>query len=714
MSGDPDSHKFTQRAADSTGEIQQMMRRFRAKPCKAAELEAFVALCSMGSPMGLIADVTDVFCKYLDGPAFDPSKGLDPSLEKRRQIAFISLGGIGVLGTSHSTSLSQFKLEAQPVIRRNWPRILNWILYFGFEATDAGLLTNKRDVSQSISVLGRVLTVVYRDDNELFQEALLKDKGLFKMILKLWWKTNRNEDTAPSLPVALFSLVSSSVEYLVPQPRHEVFPTSTASSTQMALQETVLHVANDDAPGVASRIVGYITNPAHQDKEKHQYACLAFSFIHNITSAGANSKLMNAFFQKKIGLHALRELQLLLLDADRREPILSESMRKTVVLTCFRLIMQSIMAPGALHWTTVLLENGLLHCIGNLARSAYFEDDDPGRDLLTTTFVHFLPTLLVHRGFVQSIIKAVKEAVKDGSAKRIESSFLGEFYKAFSRLVLERAVFNAIYERSSSGHPFEHRSCANCGSFEEFLATGLSKCAGCLVAVYCSRDCQREAWKKGHRYECDSLKGTKQSAGQVLKYGTNTFLEHLAIIEVRRHAKAVKSAINQDALLKNEPRNGIIIIVNYSTNPPQIKPSHLEAEMKELNQESRRSYEKLHDKLSSDQMLMCVISGRGGPDCLQEVHIMPGNTLNGPTEDGEEIILTESEASSVSEWSRVAAQSFDGKNLEFELDEVDFCLLDAHRNYQPGSSWTVSSKKLTVFDYLEEKIKGEELPFDLQ
>lgn len=35
------------------------------------------------------------------------------------------------------------------------------------------------------------------------------------------------------------------------------------------------------------------------------------------------------------------------------------------------------------------------------------------------------------------------------------------------------------------------------------------KCSGCKVILYCSKECQREHWKKYHKHECLSMKNLK-------------------------------------------------------------------------------------------------------------------------------------------------------------------------------------------------------------
>lgn len=48
--------------------------------------------------------------------------------------------------------------------------------------------------------------------------------------------------------------------------------------------------------------------------------------------------------------------------------------------------------------------------------------------------------------------------------------------------------------------------CAFCYALTPSLLTSLKKCGGCLSARYCSPECQKAAWKAGHKAECKMLK----------------------------------------------------------------------------------------------------------------------------------------------------------------------------------------------------------------
>jgi hypothetical protein len=48
----------------------------------------------------------------------------------------------------------------------------------------------------------------------------------------------------------------------------------------------------------------------------------------------------------------------------------------------------------------------------------------------------------------------------------------------------------------------EGEMCANCYVLEKTLDERLLKCGQCRLIKYCSRECQREHWKKAHKKQC--------------------------------------------------------------------------------------------------------------------------------------------------------------------------------------------------------------------
>lgn len=202
-----------------------------------------------------------------------------------------------------------------------------------------------------------------------------------------------------------------------------------------------------------------------------------------------------------------------------------------------------------------------------------------------------------------------------------------------------------------------------------------------------------------------------------MKYGTNNFLDRLFKTDVRRHASGIKAAINRDKVLKDAPLRDVVLIVSYIEYPPTIKPYHISEAPKDLDEASHGELARLHESLLPNQFLVYLKSSRGGAVSFQLAHRQSTNLLDGPAVYGGDaavVSTTNAEASaSMSSWSRVPAQSFGGRDLEFEVDGIDACLLDAHCNYRPGASDADSSEATTVFDYLEKRIQEEELVPDL-
>ena len=55
-----------------------------------------------------------------------------------------------------------------------------------------------------------------------------------------------------------------------------------------------------------------------------------------------------------------------------------------------------------------------------------------------------------------------------------------------------------------------HAGCGQRIGASEAAGAGLRTCAKCRRVVYCSRACQKAAWKGGHKQECEELQQERQ------------------------------------------------------------------------------------------------------------------------------------------------------------------------------------------------------------
>jgi len=107
------------------------------------------------------------------------------------------------------------------------------------------------------------------------------------------------------------------------------------------------------------------------------------------------------------------------------------------------------------------------------------------------------------------------------------------------KLSLMNGLSNALYGIVSGWHETE-RTCWECNlSFESDL-TGRTTdhsngfcCSKCLVAIYCSRECQVSAWKTGHKAKCKSLKHIHDSQMESLEAVDSVHRKQKSISEDR-------------------------------------------------------------------------------------------------------------------------------------------------------------------------------------
>jgi hypothetical protein len=105
----------------------------------------------------------------------------------------------------------------------------------------------------------------------------------------------------------------------------------------------------------------------------------------------------------------------------------------------------------------------------------------------------------------------VKHLSDDDRWRRLETAFLagqqaGDLKKT---LKTHRQNTRKSMKSHSEAHLGIDEMCTNCLRLESGLEEGkkLMKCSWCKQVSYCSRECQKEHWKKFHKKECTGTKG---------------------------------------------------------------------------------------------------------------------------------------------------------------------------------------------------------------
>jgi hypothetical protein len=102
-----------------------------------------------------------------------------------------------------------------------------------------------------------------------------------------------------------------------------------------------------------------------------------------------------------------------------------------------------------------------------------------------------------------AVAKAVVKVTADEHDARLSASF---DQVNLERRQLGLAELGRCLDQEADGAP----ACDACGK----EASGTMQCAQCQAVFYCSRECQRNAWKAGgHKQECDTMKEEVEAIG---------------------------------------------------------------------------------------------------------------------------------------------------------------------------------------------------------
>ncbi|KAJ6487237.1 hypothetical protein C8R47DRAFT_1216429 [Mycena vitilis] len=179
-------------------------------------------------------------------------------------------------------------------------------------------------------------------------------------------------------------------------------------------------------------------------------------------------------------------------------------------------------------------------------------------DLLNET----LPMYLVYR----SVIQAVDASLRRMTAlqmQRINSSIAKKIWIDFQKLAEERSLVVA-HAAAVKG---KAATCDNCQKVD--AKNTFQKCSGCSTTLYCSKECQRVAWKEGgHRDTCKMKQRERlEGKSQAISKSDIAFFHHLAARDARHHLPLLRRLARAEHPTLTS--RDLLIRIDYTVVPPK-------------------------------------------------------------------------------------------------------------------------------------------------
>ncbi len=114
-----------------------------------------------------------------------------------------------------------------------------------------------------------------------------------------------------------------------------------------------------------------------------------------------------------------------------------------------------------------------------------------------------------------------------------------------------------------------HRECHYCHK----VTDDIKKCSACKVAVYCSKECQRKAWKSCHKLECSKMKASRKTEKKEMKKPKEAakYIDEF-LVPQNLYNKGVKLLVDGDP--KEAAWNFLVsLFMDFSLDIPQNMPS---------------------------------------------------------------------------------------------------------------------------------------------
>lgn len=337
--------------------------------------------------------------------------------------------------------------------------------YFGYEAiattTDAGAASYStpeplRNDSSRLQVLVFLDSIIQKISRPLSCKDLYENSifhgGLLDLLIKVWLKTEDGDSlsTVPSFHAGYNTCWLPHVNSAL----GVVYSDDDDSNRMDHVREMLFREEGGDARLVTKRLLHQLKHPAKADKERARLMESSLTTIFYIsvksTSVLVNEQtdFMDIFLKHNIVPLTMQVLSFVVDDMARPRSlqVVDENSFTVLVQTSLIVLQGCEQSINGMHWAMVMLKLGFLRVAASLVAPPTYLGPN-SLTALHLILTRDIPEYLCQRFVLIPAIKAVKDLTFEGLTKNFESSDLKESWTIFENVLLERTVFNAIYER---------------------------------------------------------------------------------------------------------------------------------------------------------------------------------------------------------------------------------------------------------------------------
>ncbi|KLO17618.1 hypothetical protein SCHPADRAFT_900549 [Schizopora paradoxa] len=461
---------------------------------------------------------------------FNPSAPLPGSLHSRyKQVKH----GIRALGRIGSRMASRGDLSFKTTFLSSWPNMLKWAHFYFLDFR----FTSGPTYKSAMGTLS-LLFVVFGAIEGSYTNAAFRDETL-TLLAKIWLKvvpnTGSEEDNyegggfeiTHQMRLAL-SDVALSPSWFLPSAREIILREAENQASAVA---KVALTALRNAPTLRTDIVS--------QKFAYHSLFVVFALLHLDKPGDGLSVFHKAFIDQRVLRISTR-----ILSHFSTSPNNAFEYSAMIAGSCFDIInavLESktafILAPRILNYNFL---DGSADYISSFCSSGK-GPLDPNNSSLHNIIGRLYPSFFVHYPVISSAIHATNSLIRSKKMNKLSSSIVGTKWKIFMDLLLERATVKAHYDLTLRTK--NHLVCHNCGSASGSSGKKVSACSGCKVALYCSSECQKEAWSSelvNHRLECNTLKELSLGSDKYFNLHSTQFWPNLVAYDMRRHLPGIR------------------------------------------------------------------------------------------------------------------------------------------------------------------------------